>query len=204
MTRTLLAAALAVAAFAPTAHATTYKIDPRHTQVQFTYNHFGYSNLTGRFMEVKGDFDFDPANPAKSSISVEIPMSSLSTGVPGLDEDLASDGFFDAAKFPTATFKSSKVTVRDATHLDVAGDLSIHGVTKPVVLAVTINHVGPHPMRKTQTAGFDAVATIKRSDFGINRMVPAVSDEVQLRITMEAGVPKPEGAAPAAAPAKKG
>ena len=204
MTRLLLAAALVAAtAYAGSAHATAYKIDPRHTQVQFTYNHFGYSNITGRFMGVTGSFDFDAASPARSSISVELPMNSLSTGVPGLDEDLSSEGFFDVAKFPTATFKSNKVTMRDATHLDVAGDLTIHGVTKPTVLAVTINHLGVHPMRKTEQAGFDAVATIKRSDFGVNRMVPMVSDEVQLHITMEAGVPKPE-AAPAAAPEKKG
>ena len=123
MSRLLLAAALATA-FAGAASAATYKIDPRHTQVFFTYSHFGNSNLSGRFMEVSGQLNFDPAHPERSSIEVQLPMSSLSTGVPGLDEDLASEGWFDSAKFPMASFKGSKVSVRDATHFDVAGELT--------------------------------------------------------------------------------
>jgi len=200
MTRFLLAAALATA-FAGSASAATYKIDPRHTQVFFTYSHFGNSNLSGRFMEVNGEVRFDPAHPERSSIQVQLPMSSLSTGVPGLDEDLASDHWFDSAKFPTASFKGSKVTMRDATHFDIAGELSIHGVTRPASFAVTVNKVGEHPMRKTPMAGFDAVGTIKRSEFGVAGMLPGVPDEVQLRISMETSVPKD---APAAAPEKKG
>jgi polyisoprenoid-binding protein YceI len=129
-------------------------------------------------------------------------LSSLSTGVPKLDAHLASADFFEVEKFPTASFTSTRVTVRDATHLDVAGELSMHGVTRPVVLAVTINKVGEHSMSKAQMAGFDAIATIKRSEFGIGRMVPAVSDEVQIRISTEAQVPKPEAAAPAGAEKK--
>jgi polyisoprenoid-binding protein YceI len=200
MKRILLAAALATA-FAGSASAATYRIDPRHTQVHFTYSHFGNSNLSGRFMEVTGELQFDPAQPAQSSIQVQLPMSSLSTGVEGLDQDLSSEGWFDVAKFPTASFKSSKVTVRDATHFDLAGDLTIHGVTRPAVFAVTVNRVGLHPMRKTPMAGFDAVATIKRSEFGVNGMAGVVPDEVQLRISMEAGVPKAAAAAPV--PAQK-
>jgi polyisoprenoid-binding protein YceI len=204
MPRFLLAALLATTGLglSAAAGAATYKIDPNHTQVQFTYNHFGYSNLSGRFNQVSGDFQFDPANPAAATISVELPMSSLSTGVPKLDEDLSGDGFFDVAKFPTASFKSNKVRVLGKDRLSVAGDLSIHGVTRPVVFAVTINRTGPHPMRKTETAGFDATTTIKRSEFGVGKLAPMVSDEVQLRISMEAGVPKADP--PAAAPAKKG
>jgi len=200
MTRLLLVAALATA-FAGTASAATYKIDPRHTQVHFTYSHFGNSNLSGRFMEVNGELQFDAAHPERSSIQVQLPMASLSTGVPGLDEDLASEGWFDSAKFPMASFTGSKVSVRDATHFDISGELTIHGVTRPATFTVTVNKLGEHPMRKTPMAGFDAVGTIKRSEFGVAKMLPAVPDEVQLRISMETSVPKEPAAA---APEKKG
>lgn len=195
MKRLILPALLSLA-FAGSAAAATYAIDPNHTQVQFTYTHFGYSHMFGRLDGATGTFDFDPAKPAKSSIDVQIPMSSLSTGVPKLDAHMSSDEMFDVAKFPTASFKSAKVTDLGNNKLSVAGDLTIHGVTQPVVLDVTINKVGPHPMRNNPTAGFDASATIKRSDFGVSFMVPAVADEVKLNISMEAAEPKqdaPEG-----------
>lgn len=192
----LLVPALLSLAFSGAAGAATYVIDANHAQVQFTYSHFGYANLSGRLTGVSGDFDFDPANPAGSSIAVTIPMNTLSTGVPKLDEHLSSDDFFDVAKFPTASFKSSKVTALGNNKLSVAGDMTIHGVTRPVVLDVTINSTSVHPMRNVPTAGFDASATIKRSDFGVGRMVPKVSDEVKLSISLEAAEPKQ--AAPAA------
>jgi len=204
MTRFLLAAALALAATGSAA-AATYKIDPRHTQVFFTYGHNEYSHLSGRLNEASGTLEFDPAKPAASSISIELPLSSLSTGVPGLDEHMRSADFFDAEKFPKASFKSTKVTVRDATHFDLAGDLTIKGVTRPAVFAVTINHTGENARRKTPMAGFDAVATIKRSEFGVDHMLAVTGDEIQLRVSMEASVPKdePAEAAPAPAPAGK-
>jgi polyisoprenoid-binding protein YceI len=202
MTRFLLAAALALAATG-TAAAATYKIDPRHTQVFFTYGHNEYSNLSGRLNEASGTLEFDPAKPANSSISLELPLSSLSTGVPGLDDHMRSADFFDAEKFPTASFKSTKVTVRDATHFDLAGDLTIKGTTRPAVFAVTVNHTGENERRKTPMAGFDAVATIKRSEFGVDHMLAVTGDEIQLRVSMEASVPKDEPAQGAAAPAGK-
>lgn len=201
MPRFLLAAAL-VLAFSGSAAAATYKIDPRHTQVFFTYGHNQYSHLSGRLNEVDGTLEFDPKNLAASSISLELPLSSLSTGVPGLDEHMKSADFFDAEKFPKATFKSTQVKVKDASHFDLLGNLTIKGVTKPATFAVTLNHAGENPRRKTPMAGFDAVATIKRSDFGVDYMLQVGTDEVQIRVSMEAGVPAPE--APPAAPAGKG
>jgi polyisoprenoid-binding protein YceI len=192
MKRLILSALLGLALSGP-ALAATYAIDSNHTQVHFTYSHFGYSNLSGRLTEVTGNFDFDPADPAKSSIDVSLPMASLSTGVAKLDAHLASPDFFDAEKFPTASFKSTGVTVTGKNKLDVAGNLTLHGVTRPVVLNVTINSL--EPKRGSPAAGFDAVATIKRSEFGVSRMVPAVPDEVKLSITLEAQQPKPEAAA---------
>jgi polyisoprenoid-binding protein YceI len=201
MTRFLLAAALALAATG-SASAATYKIDPRHTQVFFTYAHNEYSNLSGRLNEVDGTLEFDPAKPAASSISIELPISSLSTGVPGLDDHMKSADFFDAEKFPKASFKSTKVVVRDAKHFDLSGDLTIKGITKPATFAVTINHTGENPRRKTPMAGFDAVATIKRADFGVDYMQGVTGDTVQIRVSMEASVPAPDQPAAAPAPAK--
>ncbi len=196
MTRFLLAAALALAATG-SATAATYKIDPRHTQVYFTYGHNQFSHLSGRLNEVDGTLEFDPAKPAASSISLELPISSLSTGVPGLDEHMKSADFFDAEKFPKASFKSTKVVVKDANHFDLSGDLTIKGTTKPATFAVTVNHTGENPRRKTPMAGFDAVATIKRSDFGVDYMLQVGTDEVQIHVSMEAGVPAPDAPAPA-------
>jgi polyisoprenoid-binding protein YceI len=201
MSRFLLAAALALAVTG-SAHAATYKIDPRHTQVFFTYGHNEYSHLAGRLNEVDGTLEFDPKNVASSSIRLELPLSSLSTGVPGLDDHMKSADFFDAEKFPKASFKSTQVKVKDATHFDLVGELSIKGVTKPATFAVTVNHTGENARRKTPMAGFDAVATIKRSDFGVDYMLPVAPDAVEIRVSMEASVPAPD--APPPAPAGKG
>ncbi|HEU0152911.1 MAG TPA: YceI family protein [Arenimonas sp.] len=183
--RLALASLLAVAAFGAQA-ADKYRIDPTHTQVEFTYSHMGFSNITGRFDTVQGEFLFDPANPTQSSVDITIPVDSISTGVDKLDEHLLKADFFDAATYPTATFKSTGVTAAGEGKLDVAGDLTIHGVTRPVVLAVTINKIGEHPMAKVPAAGFDATTTILRSDYGVGGYVPVVGDEVRIDITVEA------------------
>ena len=172
-----------------------YTIDPHHTHVDFSWNHFGFSHPVGRFDSIQGDFQFDPADPTQSSVNVTIAIDSIDTGVKALDDDLKSPAFFDAAKYPTATFKSTRVQ-RDGAHgLKVTGDLTLHGVTKPVVLDVVVNKVGMHPMRGTPAAGFDATATIKRSDFGIAKYVPNVSDEIAISISTETFVPKAAGGA---------
>ena len=182
--RAAVAALLLSASFAIQA-AEDYRIDPNHTQVEFTYSHFGFSNITGRFDQVQSEFRFDPADPAQSSVNVTIPMASLSTGVEKLDAHLLNADFFDAEKFPTATFRSTGVTAAGEGRLKVAGDLTIHGVTRPVVMDVTINKVGEHPMSKRPAAGFDARLDIKRSDFGVGAYAPGVSDEVRIEITVE-------------------
>ena len=183
--RLALASALAFAA--PAAFAGTYTLDPGHTQVVFSWNHFGYSNPTAQFGKVEGTLDFDAANPTKASVKVTIPLASVNSNVEKLNEHLQSADFFDSAKYPDAVFKSTKVEKgASANQLKVTGDLSLHGVTKPVVLDVTVNKVGEHPMRKAQAAGFDATATIKRSEWGIGKYAPAVSDDIRIRITTEA------------------
>jgi polyisoprenoid-binding protein YceI len=177
------AALLAAPAFAEPVE---FTFDPGHTQVEFTYNHFGYSNITGRFDKVEGSLVYDAANPAASSASATIDIASLSAGVPKLDTHLKSADFFDAGTFGTATFKSTSVAAAGEGKLTLIGDVTIHGVTKPVTFDVTINKVAEHPMSKALTAGFDATASIKRSDFGIGQYAPNVSDEVRIDITVEA------------------
>lgn len=195
--RIALSAALALASTSALAAPTTYTLDAGHTQVVFAWNHLGFSNPTAQFGKIEGTLNFDPAAPTKSTLAVTIALASVNSNVPKLDEHLRDADYFDVAKFPEATFKSTKVEQgSSADKLTVTGDLTLHGVTKPVVLDVTINKVGKHPMRDAQAAGFDATATLKRSDFGIDKYVPNISDDIKLRITTEA-------IGPSAAPAKK-
>ncbi|MBS0557796.1 MAG: YceI family protein [Proteobacteria bacterium] len=168
----------------------TFTIDPNHTQVSFTYSHFGFSNPTGRLEDIKGKVVVDQADWAKSSVEVTMPLSGLHTGVAALDEHLKKPDFFDAAKFPDITFKSTKVAKTGAETLDITGELAVHGVTKPVTLHARINKIGENAMISSTTAGFDADATLKRSDFGLKMYVPAVSDEVHIHITLSADLAK--------------
>jgi len=184
-----LAAALLLAAGSATAAPVRYDLDPNHTRIDFSWTHFGFSHPMGRFDRFEGDFRFDPTDPTKSSVAVTIPVDSIDTGVAKLDTHLKTDDFFDVARYPTATFKSTRVERSGEHGLKVTGDLTLHGVTRPVVLDVVVNKVGQHPMAGRAAAGFDASATIKRSDFGISNYVPNVSDEIMLSISTEAMVP---------------
>ena len=186
MIRRLIVAAAALLAASPL-YAVTYTFEPQHTQGVIRWNHLGFANPTAQFNTVEGTLEFDPADPTHSSVAVTIPLTSMSTGVPDLNDDFRSSDFFDFAKFPMATFKSRKVE-KGATPdtLKVAGDLSVHGITKPVVLDVTINKIGTNPRNQVPTVGFEAMATLKRSDFGLGLYVPQVSDEIRIHITAEA------------------
>jgi polyisoprenoid-binding protein YceI len=178
-------AAVLVLASAPL-YATTYTLQPDYTQGVVRWNHLGFSNLAAQFGQVEGTLEFDRANPATSSIQVTIPLASLSTSVPALDEHLRSADFFDTAKFPTATFKSIKVEKGGAPDkLKVSGELSMHGVTRPVTLDVAMVKVGINQRTNVPSVGFDATATLKRSDFGLGKFVPLVSDEVRMHIISE-------------------
>jgi polyisoprenoid-binding protein YceI len=168
-------------------YAATYTLEPDYTQGVFRWNHLGFSSPAAQFAQGVGSLEFDQADPAKSSVAVTIPLGSLYTGVPALDDDFRSTDFFDTARFPTATFKSTKVEkLAGADQLKVTGDLSLHGVTKPIVLDVMIVKVGTNPRSNLPTIGFDAKTTLKRSDFGLGRYVPQVGDEIQMHITSQA------------------
>ena len=188
---TLLFASLSVLAAdgAKAPAAERYDIDASHSGVVFGWNHFGFSNPTARFDKIEGSVLLDKADLTKSSISVTLPLEGLDTNVAKLDEELKGSDILDAAKYPTITFKSTKVEKSGDNTLKVTGDLSVHGVTKSVTLDAKVNKIGifeiPGVM-KAQAAGFDATTVIKRSDFGVTKYVPAVSDEIPVRITLDA------------------
>jgi polyisoprenoid-binding protein YceI len=187
--RYVMLAGLLGAAVSAQAAPVTYKLDPGHTMVLFSWNHFGYSNPTADIGIGDGTLVFDENNPANSSVDVTMPLSNLDTHVPALDKHLKQPDFFDADKYPTITFKSTGIQSLGGNKYQVTGNLTVHGVTKPVTLTATLNKAGVHPMRKVQAIGFDAVGTVKRSDFGLGAYVPMVSDEIKLNITTEASVP---------------
>jgi polyisoprenoid-binding protein YceI len=191
MKRPLIAATLALVSTVAFAAPLTYKIDANHTDVVASWSHFGFSNPIAHFGKVDGNITYDPANVGASKVEVTIPLSGLNSHVSDFDDHLRSDDFFDAEKFPNITFKSTSVKAAGKGKLKVAGDLTIKGNTKPVVLNVTINKIAVQPMAKREAAGFSATTTIKRSDFGLGLYAPNVSDEVKLSITTEAIVPKP-------------
>src|SRR3954447_23912240 len=167
-----------------------FEIDNNHTQVSFTYNHFGFSNPSARLEQIKGSIELNQQDWSKSSVNVTMPLAGLHTGVERLDAHLKSADFFDAEKNPDITFKSTHVEKAGENALKVTGDLSTHGVSKPVTLDVKINKIGENKMMQTTSAGFDADTTIKRSDWGVGAYVPAVSDEVHIHLTVSANLVK--------------
>ncbi len=193
---TVITSAIAVASFSAAAAGVTYKLDPEHTNVIASWSHFGYSHPSANFGEASGTLVYDAAAPEKSSVEVSLPLSGLNTFVPALDGHLKTAEFFDAGKYPAATFKSTKVVAVGIGMFEVIGTLTIKDVAKPVSLHVKLNNAGVHPMTKLNTIGFDATTTIKRSDFGMGMYAPAVSDEITLRITTEATVPTAKPSSP--------
>jgi polyisoprenoid-binding protein YceI len=160
----------------------TYRIEPNHTQIGFAVDHFGFSIFRGAFTGASGSLSIDPANPAKAQLSVTVPIASVQTSNPTLNEELVSADWFDAAKFPNATFVSSAITLGPNNTALVDGNLTIHGVTRPARMQVHFHGAGINPMDKALTAGFDARMAFNRSDFGVTKYVPVVSDHVELTI----------------------
>lgn len=195
MKKTLFAAALFVATAAGSlipmsapafAAPVSYKIDPAHTAVAFIVNHIGFSNVIGRFNTVGGDISFDKDAVEKSTVTVTIDAASIDTNHAKRDEHLRSPDFFNAKEFPKLTFKSTKIEKTGDKTGKLHGDLTMLGVTKPVVLDVTFNKDGVSPASKLETAGFSARGTVKRTDFGMKYGAPAVGDDIQLLIEIEA------------------
>jgi polyisoprenoid-binding protein YceI len=186
------AAALALGLAGQPALADTYVLDKQHTEVRFAWSHLGLSRQSGRFLDVDGTLELDPEQPEASRLDVKIRVASLSTGVKELDNGLRSREFFDTAQFPTATFRSTSVKHLGAKTAQVTGDLTLAGKTAPVTLDVTWNFIGEHPLSQINPVytdmyytGFSAHGELRRSDWGITRTIPYVSDEIQLTIEAE-------------------
>ena len=187
-TLTLLMAASAGVNAAPE----TYSFDKPHTNIMFSVGHLGLSNFKGQFQEYDGTVVFDQEDVTNSSVRVTIKTASVDTDVAALDEHLLNADFFDAEKYPEIRFESTKVEKVYKDQFYITGNLSMHGVTKAVTLTARLNYAGPHPLAKFNEkykdayyAGFAAETTLRRSEFGIDRYVPMVSDEVRLIIDVE-------------------
>lgn len=163
----------------------TFTIDSTHTFPRFAYDHQGLSTQLSRFNKTTGTVVLD--QEAKTgSVDVVIDATSVDTGFATFNEHIQAEDFFDTAKYPTATFKSTKVVFEGDKPVAVEGSLTIKGITKPVTLKVTHFVAKPHPMLKKDAIGADASAVIKRSDFNMSKHVPYVGDEVTITISLEA------------------
>jgi polyisoprenoid-binding protein YceI len=177
--------AAALAAGAVQAAPASYVVDSTHTFPRFSYSHFGMSTQLSRFDKTTGTVVLDKAAKA-GSVDVVIDMKTVNTGFKVLDTELNGADYFDTAKFPTATFKSTKVVFEGDKPSAVEGNLTIKGVTKPVTLKVTNFTNIEHPMYKKDSIGADAVVVVKRSEFNAGQYVPYVGDDVTITISLEA------------------
>lgn len=176
-----LAAFTSVAWAAPA----TYVLEGDHSFAHFSYVHVGFSKQTSRFDKTSGTITYDAA-AKKAAVEVTIDMKSVSTGVAALNEHLQAADFFDVAKYPTATFKSTAVKFEGDRPASIEGNLTIKGITKPVTFTVTRFRQGPHPMSGKPAIGANATAKIKRTEFNAGQYAPMTSDEVELEVVVEA------------------
>ena len=168
----------------PPAQSGTYHLEPIHAMVMFGVSHFGFSDYYGQFPGATGVLTLEAASPSASHLDVSVPVANVWTASDKLTGELKSPDWLDAAKYPAMTFHSTSVTVTGPTTADVAGDLTIHGVTKPVVLKATFKRGAVFPLNKKYMIGFDAVGHIKRSDFGVSKYVNfGLGDDVDLIIS---------------------
>lgn len=186
MQKSLAALVVSLAAATPALAApVTYTVDNTHTFPRFSYSHFGYSTQLSRFDTTRGTVVYDAA--AKTgSVDITIDAKSVNTGYATFNEHIQGEDFLDTAKFPTATFKSTKVIFKGDKPVKVEGNLTLKGVTKPVTLTVTSFQSMAHPMLKKPAIGANAFTVVKRSDFGAGKYAPYVGDEVRIDIALEA------------------
>lgn len=163
----------------------TFVIDGKHTYPRFSYSHFGYSTQLSRFNKTTGKVVYDKETQT-GSVDILIDATSVDTGNTTFNEHIQGEDFLDTAKYPTATFKSTKVVFEGDKPVKVEGDLTMKGVTKPVTLTVTAFQAMPHPMMKKDAIGANAYTLVKRSDFNAGKYAPHVGDEVRIDIALEA------------------
>lgn len=160
----------------------TYAVEPYHTQVLFSVSHFGFTNYYGNFSGASGSLAVTPKKVSSMAVSISVPVASVATTVPKLTEELKAADWLDATHYPTMVFRSTGVTQTGPDTADVAGVLTLHGITKPLTLHATFNGAGVNVLDHKQTLGFQLSGVLKRSDFGVSKYVPLVSDEVTLMI----------------------
>ncbi len=171
-------------------HATEYTIDKAHSAAMFKAHHLGAGYTYGQFLDVTGTIKSDQANPAGDMVDVTVKTDSLTSHEENRDKHLKSPDFFNTKQFPTLTFKSKSVAKVDDKTLNVTGDLTIHGVTKPVTAKVTYTGTGKNPQNGTEMIGYETTIAIKRSDYGMIFMVPMIDDDVTLIIALEGDAKK--------------
>lgn len=176
---------VAEAPIAPQAiQAGSYKVESNHTLARFTVNHFGFNDFFGVIPGASGTMSLNPKSLASAKLDISLPVSAISTTNSTLDGELKSADWLDAAQYPTIRFVSDKVVQTGPRTARISGTITMHGVSKPLTLDATLGGAGVNPMDKAYTVGFSATGKLNRSDFGVTKYVPAVSDEVRLDITV--------------------
>jgi len=165
--------------------AEAYKIDTKHADLIFSVEHAGFTHKRGWFRDFEGLLQFDATKPENSKVDVTVKTDSLDTALPARDQDLKSGMFLDSAKYPEMHFESTKVVAAENQSLRIEGNLTLHGVTKPITLNAKLNKAGPNPFDKTPTLGFSATGELKRSEFGIATFIPMIGDLVEITIEAE-------------------
>ena len=181
-------ATLPVLAAAPAA--AVFTIDPVHSAATFEIDHLVVSTVSGKLTGITGSIRLDPASPAKSSVEVSIDASTINTDFAARDKHLKSPDFFDVAKFPTITFKSSAVTEAAKGQYNVTGTLTMHGVSNTIVIPISQKGPAPGMQPGTLVAGFKGSVKLKRSDYGIKTMIGPIGDETTIALTIEADAPE--------------
>jgi len=188
MRRTLASLSMiaALLASATPGRATDYTIDPAHSHILFTIDHLGFAKIVGLFSDFSGTLSFDSNNVSASKLAVTVKTESLQTQFAARDKDLKGADWFNVTEFPEMTYVGTEFVKKDEHTGTITGNLTLHGVTKPVTLNVVLNKVGQNPLDKINSAGFSARGTLKRSDFGMKTFLGPIGDDVDLIIEIEA------------------
>ena len=184
--RTLIALATLTFAAGASAEPLDYQLDKVHSQVHASVLHMGFSNSTARFAVKEGTISFDAADVGSAKVDVTLNVAGIDLGDNTWQEHVSAEKWFNVAAFPDARFVSTKVEKTGEKTMSISGNLTLKGATVPVTLQATLNQAGPHPFSKKPALGISASGTIKRSEFGISEYLGGISDEVQIRIELEA------------------
>lgn len=185
------AAATALIAGTACAAPVVYSLNKDHTDVVFEVSHFGFSNKHGWFRDMSGTLNLDTDKPEGASVSVTIKTASIDTNHAKRDQDLSGPPFLNVAQFSDMSFVSTRVVKTGVDTADITGNLTLRGVTKPLLLHAKLNKIAPNPFDHTPTAGFRATGALKRSDFGVSAFLPMIGDDVAITIDAEFSAAKP-------------